>query len=59
MVMTITWGGLVNGDRTAQMILERNGPNSLIQTVNDRVAGISRRTSSFAFRRQMNLAAHQ
>ena len=58
LIMTIKWGGLVNGDRTAQMVLERTGPNSLVQTVNDRVAGINRRTSSFAFRRQMDLAAH-
>ena len=58
LIMNIKWGGLVNGDRTAQLVLERTGPNSLIQTVNDRVAGINRRTSSFAFKRQMDLAAH-
>jgi len=49
LVMTIKWGGLVNGDRTAQMVLERTGPNSFAQTVNDRVEGKSRRTSNFAF----------
>lgn len=49
LVMTIKWGGLVNGDRTAQMVLERTGPNSFAQTVNDKVAGKSRSTSRFAF----------
>lgn len=52
LVMNIRWGGLVNGDRTAQMVLERTGPNSFAQTVNDRVAGKSRSTSSFAFVRR-------
>ena len=52
LVMTIKWGGLVNGDRTAQMVIERTGPNSFAQTVNDRVAGKSRSTSSFAFKRR-------
>ena len=52
LVMTIKWGGLVNGDRTAQMVLERTGPNSFAQTVNDKVAGKSRSTSSFAFKRR-------
>jgi hypothetical protein len=51
LVMTIKWGGLVNGDRTAQMVIERTGPNSFAQTVNDKVAGVNRRTSSFAFKR--------
>jgi hypothetical protein len=51
LVMTIRWGGLVNGDRTAQMVLQRTGPNSFAQTVNDRVEGKSRSTSNFAFRR--------
>ena len=51
LVMNIRWGGLVNGDRTAVMILERTGPNSFAQTVSDKVAGINRRTSSFAFKR--------
>jgi hypothetical protein len=51
LVMTIKWGGLVNGDRTAQMVLQRTGPNSFAQTVNDTVEGKSRSTSSFAFRR--------
>ena len=52
LVMNIKWGGLVNGDRTAQMVLERTGPNSFAQTVNDKVAGKNRSTSSFAFKRQ-------
>ena len=52
LVMSIKWGGLVNGDRTAQMVLERTGPNSFAQTVNDKVAGINRSTSSFAFKRR-------
>jgi hypothetical protein len=52
LVMNIKWGGLVNGDRTAQMVLERTGPNSFAQTVNDKVAGKSRSTSSFAFVRR-------
>jgi hypothetical protein len=51
LVMNIRWGGLVNGDRTAEMILERTGPNSFAQTVNDKVAGINRHMSSFAFKR--------
>lgn len=51
LVMTIKWGGLVNGDRTAQMVLERTGPNSFSQTVNDTVEGKKRSTSNFAFRR--------
>jgi hypothetical protein len=52
LVMNIKWGGLVNGDRTAQMVLERTGPNSFAQTVNDRVEGKSRSTSNFAFVRR-------
>src|SRR6185295_9155532 len=39
LVLSIRWGGLVNGDRTAQMILERTGPNSFAQTVVDKVSG--------------------
>ncbi|MBZ0261089.1 MAG: hypothetical protein K8F90_10865 [Hyphomicrobiales bacterium] len=49
LVMTIRWGGLVNGDRTAQMVLQRTGPNSFAQIVKDRVEGKSRSTSNFAF----------
>jgi hypothetical protein len=49
LVMTIKWGGLVNGDRTAQMVLQRTGPNSFAQIVNDRVEGKDRSTSNFAF----------
>jgi hypothetical protein len=52
LMMTIKWGGQVNGDRTAQMVLQRTGPNSFAQTVNDTVEGKSRSTSSFAFRRR-------
>ena len=52
LVMDIKWGGLVNGDRTAQMVLQRTGPNSFAQTVNDKVAGKNRHTSSFAFKRR-------
>ena len=52
LVMNIKWGGLVNGDRTAQMVLERTGPNSFAQIVNDRVAGINRSTSNFVFVRR-------
>ena len=51
LVMTIRWGGLVNGHRSAQMILERTGPDSFVQTVVDNVAGKSRITSSFEFKR--------
>ncbi len=52
LVMTIKWGGLVNGDRTAQMVLERTGPDSFAQTVNDKVAGVNRSTSRFVFKRR-------
>ena len=52
LLMTIKWGGLVNGDRTAQMVLRRTGPNSFAQIVNDEVDGKSRSTSNFAFVRR-------
>jgi hypothetical protein len=52
LVLNIRWGGLVNGDRTAKMILKRTGPNSFAQTVVDEVSGKTRNTSNFAFRRQ-------
>ena len=52
LVMTIKWGGLVNGDRTAQMVLERTGPDSFAQIVNDTVEGKKRSTSNFAFVRR-------
>jgi len=52
LVMIIRWGALVNGDRTAQMVLERTGPNSFAQTVNDTVEGKKRSTSRFAFKRR-------
>jgi hypothetical protein len=51
LVLNIRWGGLVNGDRTAKMVLERTGPNSFAQTVVDKVSGKTRSTSSFAFKR--------
>ena len=51
LILTITWGGLVNGDRTAQMVLQRTGPNTFALTVNDCVAGKNRSTSSFTFKR--------
>ena len=57
LVMTIKWGGLVNGDRTAQMVLRRTGPNSFAQTVNDTVEGKKRSTSNFAFVRTTAQAA--
>ena len=52
LVMNIKWGAPVNGDRTAQMVLERTGPNSFAQIVNDTVEGKSRSTSRFAFVRR-------
>ena len=52
LVLSIRWGGLVNGDRTAKMVLERTGPNSFAQTVVDEVSGKIRNTSSFAFKRR-------
>ena len=52
LVMNIKWGGLVNGDRTAQMVLERTGPDSFTQIVNDSVDGKSRSTSNFSFKRR-------
>jgi hypothetical protein len=52
LVMNIKWGGLVNGDRSAQMVLERTGPNSFAQIVNDKVEGKNRRTSNFSFVRR-------
>jgi hypothetical protein len=58
LVMTIRWGALVNGDRTAQMVLERTGPNSFAQIVNDTVEGKHRSTSSFAFVRANKQAAN-
>lgn len=52
LVMNIRWGGLVNGDRSAQMVLERTGPDSFAQAVNDRVSGVNRSTSRFSFKRR-------
>jgi hypothetical protein len=52
LVMNITWGGVVNGDRKAQLVLERTGPNTFVQSVNDRVAGATRNTSRFSFKRR-------
>lgn len=51
LVMNIRWGGLVNGDRSAQMVLERTGPKSFAQTVNDEVEGKNRHTSKIVFKR--------
>ena len=48
LVMNIKWGG----DRTAQMVLQRTGPNSFTQIVNDSVEGKSRPTSNFSFKRR-------
>ena len=55
MRLTITWGGLVNGDRTAKMTLRRTGPNSFAQTVVDQVAGKTRETSQFNFMRSQSV----
>ena len=52
LVMNIKWGGLVNGDRSAQMVLQRTGLNSFTQVVNDSVEGKSRSTSNFSFKRR-------
>jgi hypothetical protein len=52
LVLNIRWGGLVNGDRSAQMVLERTGPDSFAQTVVDKVSGKTRNTSRFAFKRR-------
>ena len=52
LVMNIKWGGLVNGDRSAQMVLQRTGLNSFTQVVNDSVDGKSRSTSNFSFKRR-------
>lgn len=52
LVMNIKWGGLVNGDRSAQIVLQRTGPNSFTQVVNDSVDGKSRSTSNFSFKRR-------
>jgi hypothetical protein len=51
LIVNIRWAGLVNGDRTAQMVLARTGPNSFSQTVTDKVGGKNRRTSVLEFRR--------
>ena len=56
MRLTITWGGLVNGDRTAKMLLRRTGPNSFVQSVIDQVAGKTRDTSQFNFTRSQSVA---
>ncbi|MDD9909639.1 MAG: hypothetical protein OXR62_08105 [Ahrensia sp.] len=52
LTMDILWGGIVNGDRKASLVLRRTGPNSFRQTVFDHVNGERRRTSQFSFRRQ-------
>lgn len=52
LTMNITWGGEVNGDRSATMILQRTGAKSFSQTVFDKVSGKNRRTSRFTFERK-------
>lgn len=52
LTMQITWGGEVNGDRKATMILKRTSANSFSQTVTDLVKGSKRTTSTFSFKRQ-------
>ena len=58
LVMTIRWGAPVNGDRTAQMVLQRTGPNAFAQIVNDTVEGKKRSTSNFAFVRTTKQASN-
>jgi hypothetical protein len=53
LVMSVRWGGVVNGDRTAQMVISRTGPHSFAQTVSDKVAGSRRSTSSLTFKRRL------
>jgi len=50
LTMNITWGGEVNGDRSATMILQRTGADTFSQTVFDKVGGKQRQTSKFTFR---------
>ncbi|WP_426130917.1 hypothetical protein [Pararhizobium sp. PWRC1-1] len=51
LVLAVTWGGVVNGDRKAQMVLRRTGQNTFEQTVVDQVNGATKTTSQFAFKR--------
>lgn len=51
LAMSIRWGGVVNGDRTAQMIVSRTGPHTFVLTVNDTVSGKRRSTSNLTFKR--------
>ncbi len=50
--MAITWGGEVNGDRNAEMILTRTGANSFSLAVFDQVSGERRQTSRFTFKKK-------
>lgn len=52
LTMNITWGGEVNGDRSATMILKRTGAKSFSQTVFDNVGGKNRQTSRFTFQKK-------
>ncbi len=51
LVLAVAWNGTVNGDRAAQMVLQRSGTNSFELTVIDKVNGKTRNTSRFSFRR--------
>ena len=52
LVLNVSWGAPVNGDRVAQMVITRTGENSFVQTVTDKVGGKTRTTSRFAFIRK-------
>lgn len=52
LIMAITWNKPVNGDREAQMVLQRTGSNAFSQTVTDTVDGKTVKTSNFAFNRR-------
>ena len=51
LLLSIRWGGLVNGDRQARLVLQRTGPQSFTQTVYDVVEGKRRTTSGLQFKR--------
>ncbi|CAN7720975.1 hypothetical protein LJR098_003497 [Rhizobium sp. LjRoot98] len=52
LILNVTWGAPVNGDRVAQMVIKRTGENSFEQTVIDKVEGKIRTTSRFSFKRK-------
>ncbi len=52
LVLAVAWNGPVNGDRAAQMVLQRSGENGFELTVIDKVDGETRNTSRFSFRRK-------